>query len=467
MKIRQTPLTVGQPPSVPPMYFQSFTLGGVKGFRSDTVFSFADTQGRPHQWTIVLGENGMGKTTLLQCLAGMSVRPGVMRKKDGTQSPVLESYWSGGDWLTWHLQRLNDPSRPYSCRSTLTKGVTLANKKRPITQQWEFGLELKPRQNSEVHVGVTANAAPPKEMAGFLVYAYGAGRKMAINSRVAFESSPADAVRTIFDDDKPLMNAEDWLLELDHLSKTDHPGKSKAQQQYSEIQDLLVRVLPGVEKTRVRVNSGNNGPATVGVEFKTQFAWVDIARLSHGYQTMASWLVDLTRRLYQRYPESSNPIAEPAIVLIDEIDLHLHPRWQQTVIDYLSERFTNTQFIVTAHSPLIIQSAKTANIILLQCNKNEIEARQDLDSIRNWRVDQILTSDLFGLERTRPLEIEKLYDERSDLLSKPNLGPSENGRLKELNLKIHSLPSSDSESMRSVELLLKKVAAEHTQSSKK
>ena len=159
--------------------------------------------------------------------------------------------------------------------------------------------------------------------------------------------------------------------------------------------------------------------------------------------------------------KSENPIAEPAIVLVDEIDLHLHPKWQQTVIDYLSERFVNTQFIVTAHSPLIIQSKRTANVILLDRDGDKVVARQDLDAIKEWRVDQILTSDLFGLERTRKPEIEMIYDERSKLLGKAKLTTTERRHLNALNAKIHQLPTAESEEMRDVEALLRAVAKEN------
>ena len=77
-------------------------------------------------------------------------------------------------------------------------------------------------------------------------------------------------------------------------------------------------------------------------------------------------MVDLAVRMFRRYPNSFDPLSEHAIVLVDEIDLHLYPRWQRTIMSFLSDRFPNTQFIVTAHSPLVVQAAKDANIVLLR-----------------------------------------------------------------------------------------------------
>ena len=86
----------------------------------------------------------------------------------------------------------------------------------------------------------------------------------------------------------------------------------------------------------------------------TPYGSVPLTGLSLGYQTTLAWirLTLASGGSMIGYPESSNPLAEPAIVLIDEIDLHLHPRWQRQIVKYLTQHFPQTQFIATAHSPL-------------------------------------------------------------------------------------------------------------------
>ena len=83
---------------------------------------------------------------------------------------------------------------------------------------------------------------------------------------------------------------------------------------------------------------------------------VSLGRLSLGYQTVFAWTLDIAWRLIERYPRSPNPLQEPAIVLVDEIDLHLHPHWQRDIREHLTEQFPRIQFIATAHSPLMAQS---------------------------------------------------------------------------------------------------------------
>jgi len=156
-----------------------------------------------------------------------------------------------------------------------------------------------------------------------------------------------------------------------------------------------------------------------------------------------AWMVDFASRLFDLYPKSPNPLAEPAVVLVDEIDLHLHPRWQRTLMGYLSERFPNTQFIATAHSPLVVQAAQDANIVLLRREGDHVVIENNVEAVRNWRVDQILTSDLFGLESARPPETEKLLEERTKILSKARLTKKDRERLKELEEEIGPLPTGE------------------------
>ena len=180
-----------------------------------------------------------------------------------------------------------------------------------------------------------------------------------------------------------------------------------------------------------------------GVEVKTPYGWVSIKDLSLGYKTLIAWMVDFASRMFDRYPDSRNPLAEPAVVLVDEIDLHLHPKWQRTLMGYLSERFPNTQFIATAHSPLVVQAASDANIVLLRRVGDHVVIENDVKAIHGWRVDQILTSDLFGLENARPPQLDALLEERTKLLSKSRLTKKDRARLKKLEEEIGALPTGE------------------------
>jgi len=196
------------------------------------------------------------------------------------------------------------------------------------------------------------------------------------------------------------------------------------------------------------------------VEFRTPYGWVGIQDLSLGYRTLIAWVVDLAYRLFERYPDSPNPLAEPAIVLVDEIDLHLHPKWQRSLMSYLTERFPNTQFIVTAHSPLIVQAATDANIVLLRREGDHVVIDNDVEAIRGWRIDQVLTSDLFGLETARPPEYDELLAERNRILGKAKLTAKDRKRLKELDSAIGDLPTGETpEEIEAMDIIRETAAA--------
>ena len=94
--------------------------------------------------------------------------------------------------------------------------------------------------------------------------------------------------------------------------------------------------------------------------------------LSHGEQTMALFGLDIARRLAQLNPFESDPISNGCgIVLIDELDLHLHPQWQRRIVECLCKTFPKLQFICTTHSPFLIQSQRIGNLIRLDEDGDE------------------------------------------------------------------------------------------------
>jgi ABC-type multidrug transport system ATPase subunit len=106
---------------------------------------------------------------------------------------------------------------------------------------------------------------------------------------------------------------------------------------------------------------------------------------------MLSWLMDFAKRLFDRYPESANPLKEPAILLVDEIDLHLHPYWQRSIINYLSGLFPQTQFIVTTHSPFILQSMTDVNLYTLRREGDHtVSTHLGNRSFIGWGIEEIL-----------------------------------------------------------------------------
>ncbi|MBK7443101.1 MAG: AAA family ATPase [Bacteroidetes bacterium] len=146
------------------------------------------------------------------------------------------------------------------------------------------------------------------------------------------------------------------------------------------------------------------------------------------------------------YEKSETPFDEPAILILDEIDLHMHPTWQREIIENLSQIFSKTQFIVTAHSPLIAQAALSSNLVLLKRTGDHVKVENTPDVIRSWRIDQVLTSDLFGLKESRTREMEKKIQRRRTLLKKEILTDKQKTELEKLNAEIDAMPIGETKS---------------------
>ena len=131
----------------------------------------------------------------------------------------------------------------------------------------------------------------------------------------------------------------------------------------------------------------------VSVRFETIDGDMRFDELGFGYQTTLTWLADFCKRMFELYPDAENPLHEEAVVLVDEIDLHLHPKWQRDLVPTLSKIFPNVQFIVTTHSPHVLQSMEDVNLYVLRRNaeSGEIEAeRSNVTNFTGWTVEEIL-----------------------------------------------------------------------------
>jgi predicted ATP-binding protein involved in virulence len=139
---------------------------------------------------------------------------------------------------------------------------------------------------------------------------------------------------------------------------------------------------------------------------------LNLNQLSDGERGVISMVLDLARRLSQANPNLKDPLAEgTAIVLIDELDLHLHPKWQRTIVDNLTRTFPNCQFIATTHSPQIIPSLEPENILLLKDNE-VIRPDRTKGMDTNWILRFLMDADERPQESNEAIkQVEALIDE--------------------------------------------------------
>lgn len=404
------------------VYFLSLSLENVRCFGSRQTLDLSDGNGRLAQWTVILGDNGTGKTTLLQVLAGIDL--------------LMEDYQDDLNVININLNKIDNVVRFDRFNFGLNVCVYCGAISQKLSDSKKIELSFETFNYGVKRTRFTVNKC---DDVGLRKYAYGATRRL--SKGTLFQDIGKDTVESLFNDISELINAEEWLLQEDYKANKPSEIQAQVKARLEIIKDVLINLLPDVQDIRISTPSVES--PNPRAEFKTPDGWLRLSGLSLGYQTMIAWMVDLAAHLFQRYPNSPNPIAEPAVVLIDEIDLHLHPKWQRTIMSYLSERFTKTQFIVTAHSPLIVQAAENANIVVLKREGDEVHIHQHKDAVRGWRIDQILNSDLFEGIGARSPRVQELLEERRKLLSKSKLTKKDKEKLAKLEAEIGDLPTAE------------------------
>jgi hypothetical protein len=161
---------------------------------------------------------------------------------------------------------------------------------------------------------------------------------------------------------------------------------------------------------------------------------VPVESISQGTSSLMGWVGVLLRRLYDVYGDGDEPLARNALVLIDEIDAHMHPEWQQFVAPLVRKLFPNAQVIATTHSPLIVPSLQPEEIIRLKRGpgENRISVQFPNYNVRDYRADQVLTSPLFGLESSLSPEMQRRVRLYTDLAARDELSAEEEQALERL-----------------------------------
>jgi predicted ATP-binding protein involved in virulence len=409
-------------------YFLSLELENVRCFGERQTIDFSDSNDDLKQWTIILGDNGTGKTTLLKCATLIS--------------PTMKNHGFGPRWDAPYQAVLSSNQNPkFSIRLTY-----FPSKKINVQEEKQKNSITADASVSSQNIISGANFRYSREdKLGHVnsnLFAYGASRKAGETSisEQDFDSSYI----TLFDETFLLLNPEEWLLRSHYESLIDSKFQIKRKQKLDKVIEILKTILPDVKDIKFGEKQLESNRSQPIVEFETPYGWVEAKDLSLGYKTSMAWMVDFASRMFDLYPESENPLAEPAVVLIDEIDLHLHPKWQRDLLDWLSDLCPNTQFIVTTHSPLIVQAAaaRDANIVVCRREGDHVVIDQSIEAVKGWRADQILTSDLFDIPK-RDKNTEETLERRKELLSKPKLTKAEKTELAKLNESVDALPVSE------------------------
>jgi uncharacterized protein (TIGR02646 family) len=303
---------------------------------------------------MLLGENSTGKSTILQGIA--------LALLGGPQA-----------------RRLKLRSDDYLRSESSDRWDQLAPQSAQVEVEFLFG---------EGRAGFTLDALQRRiigsDQPSALVLGYGP-RRYFNRRRSAAPLIPYARVRTLFDPLATIPYPGVWLNGL-----PDH--------QFHAVARALRPIL--ALSDRDELVRDIDGRISVVVEDRP----VPIERLSEGYRSVFALAADVFRQMLAHFPHLE---FAHGIVLIDELETHLHPRWKMQVMSALRRALPNVQFVVTTHDPLCLRGMQDGEVVVLQRDGGgAITVLQDLPSLKGMRAEQLLTSDYFGLSSTIDPETE-------------------------------------------------------------
>lgn len=350
--------------------------------------SFKDGERGTRKWSLILGENGTGKTCLLKSVAlivaGSEALPELLAYPDhwirrGEQACAIEA-----------------------------ELVTAEGEVRQIALRWARGEHVRDIFQRNKDAMDRLDAALRHTNRNYFTLGYGATRRLA-GTRTSgpagevFRHPRAQNVGTLFSNDAVLNPLDTWAMDLEYR---------KSQAGLSVVRDALGDLLPGL--TLSRIDRENRE-----LLFDTPDGELPLAQLSEGYQNMAAWCGDLLYRITETYQDYRHPLRARGLLLVDEIDLHLHPVWQRVLKKFLDQKLTNFQVIATTHSPLTAQQAGEGELYFLKREHERGPSRlEQFSGVPNLSlVHQVLLSPAFGIPSMNSEKVEALKREYRELQS--------------------------------------------------
>ncbi|HWO18297.1 MAG TPA: AAA family ATPase [Kofleriaceae bacterium] len=359
-------------------YVRDLRIHGMRGIEALEV-TLPSPGHKEGQWMILLGENGAGKTTILRAIA-----------------LALAS-----EKLAVALHARSSEDAPFIRRGNKSSSIEIGLSKGRATATINTSKKTETLQKSFAGM-----------QAGLPIFGYGSQRGSATGGPDrAVSMDRLGGLATLFDSSASLIHAETWLVQLAGVAAE---GRKADKDLFEAVKATLAKLLPRGDE----IITVERGRAVVRIGKED----VPFAGLSDGYLTTLGWTIDLIarwshqrRRTAQVNPESFASDMR-CIVLVDELDLHLHPRWQCDIVDKLRQAFPSTTFIATTHNPLTLHGTRPGEVYVVRRTDDGALDVLQRDLPAGIRADQILTGDWFGLTTTVDADTQRLLEQHRQLL---------------------------------------------------
>lgn len=375
------------------MFIDRISISNLRSFRNAEIgFCYSGCPDSPPvpNVTLLLGDNGAGKTSVLRAVALAALAPVIessgfrpYRLVRRTSSETPQEAVVRGEFIL-HAQDIGQKERD---------GVQPARAETRILRRGDIE-QIKSGEFDSRWEGIFHESSP-----AFLVLAYGASRRVESSAsvdqsaRAKSRSVRYQRVSGLFEEGVTLTPLATWLPHL----RRENPAR------HMEVIRLINQLLP--EGTEIL-----GEPEDGEYVFMHQNAPVPFAAMSDGYRAYIGWVADLLYHVSTGVPGGYKLAENRGIVLVDEIDLHLHPAWQRVVVPQLAAALPNLQFILTSHSPLVVGTLHSANLRVIEADESGASDVARLhEHVHGRTADQILVSSYFGLSSPRaPEAVEEL-----------------------------------------------------------
>lgn len=335
------------------MKLQQLTLQSFRCFAQETI-TFDE------RLTVFVGKNGSGKTAILNAIAVFLAK-------------LVKEYAFNNSNNPFSLNTNSD--RTLLSKKNMELHLTLSCENQEFTldepdDSQDYAVILGSNGTTMTQINHTISEIVRKDCHHALAY-YTPSRLAVQTEKTPERADVQDMAAAYTFCLEPSLSFSDTMQWIDTHDADEARRFREGEQDYrdpelSAMREAVEKALPGFSGLQFR-----GATKEILVTRKSDGQKLSFRQLSDGYRAMLALILDLARRMAlingKQYTQEGRSILEsPAIVLIDEVELHLHPGWQQTVLPSLLKIFPNTQFIVTTHSPQVLSSIEPHNIRLLE-----------------------------------------------------------------------------------------------------
>ncbi len=416
------------------MFVSKLEIHGIKRLRNFAL-DFTRSDGSPRMWTVLLGENGLCKTTILQAVAMCAT--GYVRANQMADVPSLPDVRLGPNdraimravfQFGHHRHATRDypdypgsgtPRDPPSLFSELTIGANESTLSGSSAYQ---------------HLPTTEPTDPLKaarsrtDVRGWFVAGFGTAR---------FLPRPQASDRL----EDPVLSRLNPLFDKGRLVGTGFADVLEDPKAFASLlREALIedKLLPDASNIELRGKGGVTSAKRLVESHRFDFKVgkeqlrIPATWLSQGYQSTIAWVADVIGHMLLDSRSEEIELADmEGLVLVDELDLHLHPRWQRTIVAALKEIFPRVQFVATTHSPMVLAGLRRDEVVLLSADDAGNITSQEAPDEPSVLTGSELYREFFGVQNFRP-ELGVKLQQYGYLVGNPHRTDSDDRNMRKL-----------------------------------